>query len=188
MKNYRFVDYATQGYNAVVALLILFFHNDTIPAWRWLLAAHGLGLVSIHLLIQWHARVRPGKVLDFFRHFYPVMLYTAFFRETGAVNRIFFTDYLDPMVIRWEQALFGCQPSVLFMEKLPHLLVSEVFYAAYFSYYVMIAGVGLALFLRSYSSAVSSGSLEIVGSLAARRKPFALRGRLRLKAYRRGCS
>ena len=71
-----------------------------------------------------------------------------FFCETGWLNRMFFTSYLDPMVARWEQALFGCQPSVLFMEKLPWLAVSELFYAAYFSYYIMIGGVGLALFLR----------------------------------------
>ena len=34
------------------------------------------------------------------------------------------------------------------MEKLPWLALSEVFYAAYFSYYLMIAGIGVALFLR----------------------------------------
>jgi membrane-associated phospholipid phosphatase len=35
-----------------------------------------------------------------------VLLYTAFFVETGSLNRMFFPDYLDPMVARWEQALF----------------------------------------------------------------------------------
>lgn len=150
-RHYVFVDYATQGYNALVALLILLFHNETIPGWRWLLAGHALILVLVHLLIQWHARGQPGRVLDFLRHFYPVLLYTAFFRETGAVNRICFMAYLDPMVIRWEQALFGCQPSVLFMDYLPYRWVSEMFYAAYFSYYVMITGVGIALFVRNRS-------------------------------------
>ena len=53
------------------------------------------------------------------------------------------------MVAQWEQQIFGCQPSVLFMQKLPWLAVSELFYASYFSYYVMIVGVGIALFLRS---------------------------------------
>jgi membrane-associated phospholipid phosphatase len=78
-----------------------------------------------------------------------VLLYTFFFLETGLLNRMFFPEYLDATVIRWEQALFGCQPSVLFMDKLPCLAISELFYAAYFSYYVMIAGVGIALFFRS---------------------------------------
>ncbi len=61
---------------------------------------------------------------------------------------MFFPNYLDTSVIRLEQALFGLQPSLAFMDGLPYLAVSEVLYAAYFSYYIMIAGVGLALFAR----------------------------------------
>ncbi len=149
MKNYTFVDYATQAYIAVVGLLILFFHNHTVTAWPRLLGAHVIALVLVHGLIQTHARIKPLWLIDFLRHFYPVLLYTAFFCETGSLNRVFCSAYLDPMVARWEQGLFGCQPSVLFMQRLPWLPVSELFYASYFSYYIMIAGVGLALFLRS---------------------------------------
>jgi membrane-associated phospholipid phosphatase len=149
VKNYTFVDYATQAYAALVGLLILFFHNSTVPGWPRLLGAHVACLVLVHLLIQAHARWQTAPVLDFLRHFYPVLLYTAFFCETGLLNRMFFPEYLDPMVAQWEQSLFGCQPSVLFMQKLPWLAVSEIFYASYFSYYVMIVGVGIALFLRN---------------------------------------
>jgi membrane-associated phospholipid phosphatase len=147
-KHYTFVDYATQAYAALVGLLILFFHNRTVSHWGWLLGAHAVVLSLVHGLISLHGRGRPGRALQFLRHFYPVLLYTFFFCETGWLNRMFVAEYLDGAVSGWDQALFGCQPSVLFMEKLPHLLVSEVFYAAYFSYYLMIGGVGLALFLR----------------------------------------
>jgi hypothetical protein len=34
VKNYTFVDYATQAYLALVGLLILLFHNATVPAGR----------------------------------------------------------------------------------------------------------------------------------------------------------
>ena len=149
MKHYTFVDYATQAYVALVGLIILIFHNRTVPVWPWLVAAHLLCVVLVHLLIGRHASGPPSKLLDFIRHFYPVLLYTGFFRETGSLNQMFFPQYLDPVAIRWEQALFGSQPSVLFMEKLPYLVVSEIFYISYFSYYIMIAGIGLALFLRN---------------------------------------
>jgi membrane-associated phospholipid phosphatase len=149
MNRYVFVDYASQAYSALVAVLILFFHNQTVSAWPWLLAAHALGLAAVHWLVQREATGPPAPALAFLRHFYPVLLYLWFFCETGWLNRMFVTEYLDPAAIRRDQALFGCQPSVLFMEKLPWLAVSEVFYASYFSYYVMIVGVGLALFLRS---------------------------------------
>ncbi|SPE49993.1 conserved membrane hypothetical protein [Verrucomicrobia bacterium] len=149
MKQYKFVDYATQGYCLLVGALILLFHNATVPAWPWFVLAHVACLFLTHALIQAGARWRASRVLDFLRHFYPMFLYIGFFRETGWVNRMFFSDYLDPKVIAFEQRLFGCQPSVLLMQKLPWLGLSELFYAAYFSYYLMIGGVALALFLRN---------------------------------------
>jgi membrane-associated phospholipid phosphatase len=148
LKQYGFVDYATQTYAALVAVLVLLFHNRTVPNWPGILAVHAAILGGVHVLIQTHGRGRGGRPIDFLRHFYPVLLYIWFFAETGWLNRMFFSEYLDPLVIRADQGLFGCQPSIEFMQRVPYLAVSELFYAAYFSYYIMIVGVGLALYLR----------------------------------------
>ena len=147
-RDYLFIDYVTQGYILVVGTLVLLFHDATVPFWGWLVAAHAVFLVLIHLMVGANGRGRGGGVLDFLRHFYPVLLYAAFYRESGMLSQMFVSGHLDPVVIRWEQAIFGFQPSMEFMAALPWLPVSELFYASYFSYYVMIAGVGLALFLR----------------------------------------
>jgi membrane-associated phospholipid phosphatase len=148
-RNYTFVDYATQGYSAIVALFILCFHNHTVPHWQLLVLAHVVIFLIIQGLVNWQAK-RPGiPALDFFRFFYPVPFYIWFFAETGWLNRMFVTEFIDPPIARLEQALFGGQPSVLFMHKLPYLIVSEVLYTAYFSYYLMIAGIGIALFIRN---------------------------------------
>ena len=148
-KDYVFIDYATQVYSALVLLLVLLFHNLTVPHWGWIVLAHAVGIATVHWLVKRGTAENPPKSIDFFRHFYPVLFYIWFFAETGLMNRMFFKEYMDPVVIRWEQALFGCQPSILWMEKLPYLAVSELFYAAYFSYYLMIGGVGIALYLRN---------------------------------------
>jgi membrane-associated phospholipid phosphatase len=149
MKNHTFVDYATQGYLVVVALLILVFNNERTPLGPYLVLAHVLGLTAIQLLIQYHASGRRGRGVEFLRYFYPIILFTGFYRETGALHHMFFADFLDPTLIRLEEKLFGMQPSLEFMQRLPYLAVSELLYAAYFSYYIMIVGVGLALFLRN---------------------------------------
>jgi membrane-associated phospholipid phosphatase len=148
VKNYTFVDYCTQGYSAFVAVLVLLFHNGTVPNWESIVAAHVAGVALTHVIIHTYATSRRSKPLEFLRHFYPVLLYTWFFCETGLLNRMFFTQYLDPAVIRLEQTIFQCQPSILLMDKLPYLVVSEIFYASYFSYYIMIAGMGIALYLQ----------------------------------------
>jgi len=147
-RHYLFIDYVTQGYILVVGTLVFFFHDLSVPGWRLLLGAHVVLLFLVHQLVSASGRGRGGSVLDFLRHFYPVILYAAFYRESGMLSQMFVSGHLDPVIIRWEQALFGFQPSMQFMASLPWLPVSELFYASYFSYYVMIGGVGLTLFFR----------------------------------------
>jgi membrane-associated phospholipid phosphatase len=149
LQHYTFVDYATQIYSLVVAVLILCFHNSTVRIWPWLLAGHAAGLILIHSLIQ-GAAARPGnRLLAFLRLFYPVLFFTPFFCETGQINRMFFSGFLDEWTIRADQALLGFQPGVDLMVKMPWLPLSELLYFSYFCYYLMVLGVGLALFLKS---------------------------------------
>jgi len=148
-RHYQFIDYATQGYTLLVGLLVLVFHNASVPGWGWLVGAHALLLLLVHLMLRANGSGRGGGVLDFLRHFYPVLLYAVFYRESGMLSQMFVTGHLDPVVIRLEERLFGFQPSMQFMDSLPWIWVSEVLYGSYFSYYVMIAGVGLALFFRN---------------------------------------
>jgi len=147
-RRYRFIDYATQFYVGGVGLLILLFHNERVASWQLLVAAHGACMLVIHLLILGHAARPHNRLLDFLRHFYPILLYAGLYRETGALNLMFVDHYLDSTFMQWDESIFGFQPSVRFMEALPYLPVSEIFYFFYFSYYVMIVGIGLALYLQ----------------------------------------
>jgi membrane-associated phospholipid phosphatase len=149
VKGYTFVDYATQGYLVLVGVLIALFHGDTVPHWQLLIGAHLLVVGVIQALV-WIDRL-PGcpSLLAFLRHFYPVLLYAGLFAETGWLNQMVIKGYLDPAIIRLDEDLFGGQPSLVFMRRLPYLFVSEVFYGAYFSYYLMIGGVGIALYIRN---------------------------------------
>ena len=148
MKNYTFIDYATQGYIALVAVIILFLHGDAVPGWGWFVGAHVLCLGLVHWLISASAARPANRFLDFLRNFYPVLLYTGFYRETGSLNQMVYTGYVDPTFFRLDEQIFGFAPSFKFMEAFPQTWVSELFYFSYFSYYLMIVGVGLALFLR----------------------------------------
>jgi membrane-associated phospholipid phosphatase len=147
-QSYTFIDWLTQGYMGLIGLLVLFFHGDAVPRWRRFVLAHVLLILAVHLLIRIQAANPRHRVIDFLRHLYPVLLYIFFYPETGALNQMFVSGYLDPFFIRLEQNLFGRQPSLVFMEWLPWLPVSELFYFGYFSYYIMIPGVGVALLLR----------------------------------------
>ena len=145
---YRFVDYATQGYLLLVGVLILLFHSGRVSSFPLLLLAHGAGILAIHVFVSWNARQPQNRFFSFFRHFYPLILYAFLYRESELLNLMFVDQYLDPAFIAFEERMFGFQPAVVFMDTFPYTLVSEFFYMSYFSYYVMIAGVGLALYFR----------------------------------------
>ena len=147
-QRYTFVDYATQAYIAVVGLIILLLHSPRVPLWPFLLLAHAAGLVLVHLLIQLHSRYPANRGLYFLRHCYPILLYSVFYEETGLLNQMLYSGYLDPYFLRLEHWMFGWQPGLELMGRFPSRGLSEVLYAAYFSYYLMVVGVALALLLR----------------------------------------
>jgi membrane-associated phospholipid phosphatase len=147
-RSYRFVDYVTQAYLLLVGILILFFHGGRVPHFQLFLLAHGTGILLIHAFIVGSARRPENRFFSFFRHFYPLMLYLFLYRESEQLNLMFVDGYLDPAFVALEDRIFGVQPAVVLMNAFPHPLVSEFFYLSYFSYYVMIAGVGLAFYFR----------------------------------------
>lgn len=148
-RGYHLIDHATQLYLALVALLILFFGTDTVPGRPVLLAAHAVGILALHALIRVHGAFPNWRGPGFLRHFYPILLYAVLYHESETLNLMILDRYLDRAFIAFEQRLFGLQPSVRFMEAFAFPLVSEFFYAAYFSYYLMIAGVGAALYRQN---------------------------------------
>jgi membrane-associated phospholipid phosphatase len=145
--NYRFMDFTTQGFLAVVGVLVLFFHGDSIKIWPVLVAIHAGALLVIHGLIELSARFPGNKFIALIRDSYPLYMLAGFFREGGELNRMFVPAFLDPFFIRVERAIFGFQPSIEFMNALPYAWVSEVLYIAYFSFYFMIGGVALLLYI-----------------------------------------
>ena len=149
MKHYAFIDYATQVYLVLVALIILVLHGDAVPGWPWFLVGHAIAVFGIHALILANSARPQNRALNFLRHFYPVLLYAALYRETASLNQMLHRGYLDHVFYRLDEQIFGGQPSFAFMAMFPSRIVSELFYAAYFSYYLMISGVGIALFLRA---------------------------------------
>ena len=146
-RGYQPVDYLTQGYTAFVGLLVLLFHSSSLAHWRLYVALHGAILLAAHLLIRLGDR-RRGRFLHMLRCFYPMILYTLFYTETHKLDNLFHVGNLDGFFIDLDQRIFGGQPSRTMMQALPYVWVSEAFYLSYFSYYVMVLSVGLALYVR----------------------------------------
>lgn len=79
---------------------------------------------------------------------YPLILLPVLYGELAVLNRAIYDGrYFDDLILGWEQALFGGQPSRELAAAFPHLVISEPLHAAYLSYYFIIYVPPLLLYL-----------------------------------------
>lgn len=82
------------------------------------------------------------------RHLLPLLVVPLFYWEVPLLAEAIHGGAMyDPIVMRWEAMVFGGQPSQTFAAAWPWLWLSEPLHAAYLSYYAIVLGPALALYL-----------------------------------------
>jgi membrane-associated phospholipid phosphatase len=93
------------------------------------------------------ARRKWPRVSRFVGDWYFLLLLPFLYSELAILNQaVHGGRYFDDVVLRWEEALFGGQPSRTLAAAAPHLLLSEALHSAYLSYYLIIYGPPLILY------------------------------------------
>ncbi len=100
----------------------------------------------------------PGRILA---EFYPMLLIAGFYTEVGLVNLASGVAH-DALVQRWEQTLFGGQPSLAWIRSWPSPTWSTLMHAAYLSYYFVLACSSLGLWFSGRREAARSTILSIM--------------------------
>ncbi len=136
------IDRLTLGYVAIALGFTLVRGPQTFPA--ALLLPLGLALTAATAVFVAPRARRAGPLGAFLGEVYPLLLTVAFYTHIGVVNRATGVAH-DALVQRWEQALFGAQPSLAWIRSLPSPAWSTLMHAAYLSYYVILTAAPLGL-------------------------------------------
>lgn len=128
----RFIDRAMLGYLAIVSLIAL-LRWELKPWAGWVLAANAL-LATLVLLL---ARPGPGRTGRLLREIYPILLLPVLYGSLDLLNG-FDVRVWDPVVQRWEAALFGGQIARTWWQEAPSRFWSTLLHAAYFAYYLIV--------------------------------------------------
>jgi membrane-associated phospholipid phosphatase len=153
------LDRATLAYAAVALAFTLWHGPRTLPAAVLLpLALAATALVAGLLAPRARGAGPAGRLLA---EFYPLVLTVAFYTHVGLVNAAHGVAY-DPLVQRWERAVFAGQPSLAWIRAFPSPAWSTLMHAAYLSYYAILAGTPLGLWLSGRREAARETVLAMM--------------------------
>jgi membrane-associated phospholipid phosphatase len=139
------IDRATLAYVAVALAFTLVRGPRPLPAAALLPA--GLLLVALTAAVLAPRARRAGPLGRLLAEFYPLILTVALYTHVGLVNAATGVSH-DALVQRWERALFGAQPSLDWIRAFPNPAWSALMHGAYLSYFLILAGSPLGLWLR----------------------------------------
>jgi membrane-associated phospholipid phosphatase len=127
--------------------------------WLPLTVLHLFGIIILlqvqpyPVLLAWLTRRWPAGV-RVIGDWYGLALIPALYTELAVLNvAVFNGRYFDSLVLGWEHALFGGQPSRDLAQTMPFLPLSELLHFSYISYYLIIYGPPLYLYLRGRRAA-----------------------------------
>lgn len=158
-------------YAAVSATALAFPHRPAI--WPALLALHvaaiAIGLGWSPVQRAWHAAGRRlPRFLAGVHDWYPLVLVPPLYSELQILNRsVWGGVYFDDIVQGWEQAIFGTQPSRAFAATFPYLPLSELLHFGYLSYYLLIVGPPLLIWLSGRRDAFRAAVFALMLTYAA---------------------
>ena len=138
-------------------IALVFPHRP--DGWLLLAAAHVLGILLLLQVGQFRnllARLsqRAPRSSAFIADWYGLILIPALYSELAVLNQsVFDGKYFDSIILGWEQALFAGQPSRDLAIAWPILPLSELLHFSYISYYLIIYGPAIYIYLRGHRDA-----------------------------------
>lgn len=157
------VDRLTVAYLAATGLIA---GASLQPQGLLLAAGHSAAATFLYVAAR-RLSVPEGSAARFLRLFYPVLLTPLFYHEVSVLGQLLVDGYFDPRVQRWEEALFGVQPSVASSRWLPWTWLSELFHLGYLSYYLLVPGAALAVHLRGTARDLHRLAVSVAGAFFA---------------------
>jgi membrane-associated phospholipid phosphatase len=136
--------------------------------WPLALATHiGAGLLVLGLppfqRVVPAVRRRWPALQGFLADWYPLLLIPLLYGELEPLNKaIHGGRYFDDLILGWEEILFGGQPSQALAAVMPSLPLSETLHAAYLSYYFIIFGPPLFLYLTGRREAFRQTAFTVM--------------------------
>lgn len=131
----------------LVTLVMMLFCASKLPNMQDMLWGRA-SVVMITVLTWGVYRLLPCRLTVLVRVVAQMSMLSWWYPDTYELNRVL--PNLDHVFATWEQQVFGCQPALIFHERMPQAWLSEALDLGYASYYPLIIFVIAWYFFRRY--------------------------------------
>lgn len=132
------------GYNVAVLGLVLAYGSGRAD-YLHLIGWH-LALIALPFLLATYELVQRDKFSTFLRYTYPAWLLAFVHYESGLVTPLVTDGYFDAWFISLDRFIFGRDYYAWLAPNLGGPVITEIMNAAYFSFYLVILGLGLGTY------------------------------------------
>lgn len=132
---------------AIVSALVIFFTWTNIDNPQMLLWQR-VSFLSGTLALWVVYKLWPCRLMIGLRIAYLLVMLGFWYPDTYEINKQF--GCLDHIFASYEQDLFGFQPALLFSKAFGSVIVSELMYMGYVSYYLFFVVTVYVVFFKSY--------------------------------------
>lgn len=155
-------EWVVVGYTLLTTLIMLFLWTK-LPDAEPMLMGRFRALVTMAALWAVY-RLVPCRLTMLARITLQLAMLSWWYPDTYMLNRVL--PNLDHHFAQLEQTVFGCQPALLFSQKMPWAVWSELMYMDYSSYFLLLVVVTLYYFFRRYQE-LQRVFFVIIGSFFA---------------------
>lgn len=155
-------EWVVVGYTLLTTLIMLFLWTK-LPDAEPMLMGRFRALVTMAALWAVY-RLVPCRLTLLARITLQLAMLSWWYPDTYMLNRVL--PNLDHHFAQLEQTVFGCQPALLFCQKMPWAVWSELMYMDYSSYFLLLVVVTLYYFFRRYQE-LQRVFFVIIGSFFA---------------------
>jgi len=146
MQHFKRLDFLFLGFLLITTILLIYSWNQTQNVVDLLIIRSVIFIVSLCFIFL--NPILKSSIFSLFRNIYPILFAGYFYTETVHYNKLFF-DNLDPLLIKFDQWIFGFQPSLKFSNYFSSSSFTELMYFGYFSFYFIIIGFVIAMCFKS---------------------------------------
>ena len=113
----------------------------------WPLILFHLAIAAIGFILRRAPLVYDHPFAWLLRWWYPTLMFIFCFKMVGEMIHIIQPEFLDPIMVTADRALFG-RMLTPWMQQAANPWLTELMYFCYTSFYLFIPGVGIPLYLR----------------------------------------